>query len=65
MYLVLLKMISQVKSFLYKDKQRTPKEGRVIQQAKRYVLTSHDKDEDNSPKNHNQNNTYQASSPKF
>ena len=58
-------MISLVKSFPYSDKQGTPVEGRKIQQPKRCVSAYHNKDEDNNSKNHNQNNTYQASSKKF
>ena len=57
-------MISQVESFLCPDKQWTPKEGWRIQCPK-HVSTYQNKDEDNSPKNHNQNNSRQASSQKF
>ena len=42
-----------------------PEKGRRIQPPKRSVSTYHNKDEDNSPKNHNQNNADQASSQKF
>ena len=52
-----LKMISQVESFLCPNKQGTPKEGWRIQQQKICASAYHNKDEDNSPKNHNQNNT--------
>ena len=45
-----LKMISQVKPYLYPEKQRTPEEGRRMQQPKRCVLNSNNKHEDNSPK---------------
>ena len=58
-------MISTVKSFPYSDKQGTPDESRRIQQPKHCISTYHNKDEDNSPKNNNQNNKYQASSQKF
>ena len=50
-----LKMISQVESFLYSDKE-TPEEGQRIQKPKHCALTYHNKNEDNSPKNYNQNN---------
>ena len=49
-----LKRISQVESFLYSDKEETPEEGWRIQRLK-HVLTYHNKDDDNSPKNYNQN----------
>ena len=49
-----LKMISMVESFLYSDKQGILEEGRRILWPKRCVLTYHNKDEDNSPKNNNQ-----------
>ena len=52
-----LKMISQVESFLCLHKQKTPEEGLRIHRPKQYVSIHHNKDEDNSPKNHNQNNT--------
>ena len=55
-------MISQVESLLCSDKQGTPEEGQRIKRPKRRVLTYYNKDEDNSPKNHNQNNTHQTSS---
>ena len=58
-----LRMISQVASFLYTDKQGTPEEGQRIQCPKHCVLNYLNKDEDNSVKNHNQNN--QAPSQKF
>ena len=45
-------------------KEGTSVEDWRIQLAKHCVLT-YDKDEDNSLKNQNQNNTYQASSKKF
>ena len=51
-------MISQVESFLCPDKQGTPEEGWRIQQLKRRVSTNNNKDEGNSPKNHNQNNRH-------
>ena len=57
-------MISQVQSFLCPDKQETPEEGQRIQQLK-CVSTNNSKDEDKNLKNHNQNNSYQASSEKF
>ena len=61
-----LKMISLVESFLYPYKQGTPEEGRRrIQWPKHCVSTNINKDEDNSLKNHDQNNTHQASSQKF
>ena len=60
-----LKMISHVESFLSSDKQGTPEEGWKIQQSKHCVLTYCNKDEDNSQKNHNQNNMYQALSKKL
>ena len=47
-------MISQVESFLFSDKQGTPEEGQGIQYPKHYILTYHNKDEDNSKKNPNQ-----------
>ena len=50
-----LKMIFQVESFLYSYTPGTPEEGRRIQRSKRFVLTYLSKDEDNSLKNHNQN----------
>ena len=59
-----LKMISLVESFLCPDKQETPEEGQRMQWPK-CVSTNYNKDKDNSQKNHNQNNTYQASSQKF
>ena len=46
----------EVESFLFSDKQGKPKESRRMQQTKFCVSTYYDKDEDNSPKNHNQNN---------
>ena len=46
----------QVEAFLCLDKQRTSKEDRKIRHPKRCVSTYYNKDEDNSPKNHNQNN---------
>ena len=42
-----------------------PKESRRIQRPKRYVSTSNNKDEDESPKNNTQNIAHQASSQKF
>ena len=42
-----------------------PEEGRRIQRRKCCVSTYNNKDEDNSPKNHDQNNTHQATSKKF
>ena len=45
-----LKMISQVKSFPYPDKQGTPEDQR-IQWLKCCVTTNNNKDEDNSLKN--------------
>ena len=45
-------MISLVESFLCPDKQGTPEEGWNI------VSTNNNKDEDISPKNHNQNNSH-------
>ena len=47
------------------DKQRTPEDGQRIQQPKRCVSTNNNKDGDNSPKNHTQINTHQASSKKI
>ena len=41
-----LKMISLVESFIYPYKKGTPEEGRRIQQPKRRVSTSNNKDED-------------------
>ena len=58
-------MISQVESFLYPNKQRTPEEGQRIQQQKHRVTTNNNEDEDNSPKNNTQNIAHQASSQKF
>ena len=52
-----LKMISQVESFLCPDKQGTPEAGRRIQQPKCCISAYHDKDEEKSLKNHNQNYT--------
>ena len=46
-----LKMISQIKSFPYPDKQGTPEKGRRMQRLKRCVTININKDEDNSPKN--------------
>ena len=51
-------MISQVESFLCPHKQDKPEEGRRLQRPKRFVLTYHNKDEENIPKNHNKNNSY-------
>ena len=50
-------MISLVESFLYLDKQGTPEECQRIQQLKRCNSTYYNKDEDNSPKNHSQNDS--------
>ena len=50
---------------MHPDKQETPEEGRGIQQPKCCVSTHYNKDEDNSLKNHNQNNSHKASSQKF
>ena len=60
MFLTINYLISLVELFLYLDKQGTPEVGRWIQRPKRCVLTYHYKDEDNSPKNHNQNNIYRS-----
>ena len=60
-----LKVISQVESFLYSDKQETPEEGWRIQWPKCCVLTYYKEDVDNSPKNQNYNNIYLASSQNF
>ena len=49
-----IEMIFQVESFLYTDKQGIPEEGQRIQWLKRCVSIHHNKDEDNSPENHNQ-----------
>ena len=49
-------MISQVESFLYLDKQGIPEEGQKIKQSNHCALIHHNKDEDNSLKNHNENN---------
>ena len=51
--------------FLFSDKQETLEEGRRLQRPKSHVSTYHNKDEDKSPKNHNQNNSHQGSSKKF
>ena len=59
------KIISQVESFLCPYKKETLEEGWRIQQPKHCVSTNNNKDEDNSLKNHNQNNAPQASSQKF
>ena len=59
------KMISQTESFLCIDKQGTLEEGWRIHWPKHCVSTYHNKDEDNSLENHNQNNTHQASFQKF
>ena len=48
-------MISQVRSFIYLDKQGTPEEGWAIQRPKHCITNSNNKDEDNSPKNNTQN----------
>ena len=61
----MLRLISQVESFLCSAKQGTPEEGQKIQWPKQRVSTYHNKDEDNSLKNHNQNDTHQTSSQKF
>ena len=50
-------MISHIKLFLCTDKQGAPEEGWRIQCLK-CVSTYHNKDEDNRPKNHNQNNNF-------
>ena len=50
-------MISYVESFLCPDKQGTPEKGQVS--------TNNNKDDANSLKNQNQNNTHQTSSQKF
>ena len=50
-------MISHIESILYSDKEETSVEGQRIQHLK-YVLIYYNKDEDNSPKNYNQNNSY-------
>ena len=47
-------MLSQVELFLYSDKQGRLEEGRKIQRPKRNILIDHNKDDDNSLKNHNQ-----------
>ena len=60
-----LKKISQTESFLSPDKQGTPEEGQRIQWPKCWVLTNTNWDEDNSLKNHHQNNTHQALSQNF
>ena len=51
-------MISQFESFLCPDKEGIPDEGRKISPPNRCVSTNNKKkkNEDNSPKNHNQNN---------
>ena len=59
-----LKMISQVESFLCPYKQGMSEEGQRIQWLK-CVSTNNNKDEDNSSKNHSQNNAHQASFEKF
>ena len=51
-------MISQIESFLYSDKQGTPEKGQRIQRPKHCVSIYHNKDEDNIPKNHDQNNSF-------
>ena len=58
MYLVYMgiEMISQVESFLCPDKQGIPEESQRIQWLKPCVSTNNKKNEDNSPKNHNENN---------
>ena len=53
-----LKRISQVASFLWPDKQATPEESRRTQWPKRYITTNNSKDEDNSSKNHTQNQAF-------
>ena len=50
-----LKIISQIESFPYPEKQGTPKEGQRIPRLKHCVKTKNNKDEDNSPKNNTQN----------
>ena len=50
-------MISQVESFLWSYKQGTPEEGQRVQLLKHRISTYHNKEEDNSMKNYNQNNT--------
>ena len=54
LYCFLLKHVSQVESFLCPDKQGTPEESWRIQWPQHCVSTNNNKDEDNSPKNHNQ-----------
>ena len=46
-------------------KQRAPEEGRVIHLPKSCVSIYYNNNEDNSQKNHNQNNTFKVSSEKF
>ena len=58
-------MISQTESFLSPDKQGTLEEGRRIKRPKRFISTYHNKGKDNSSKNHNENNTHQASFQKI
>ena len=58
------KMISQVESFLYPDKQGGPEEGQKIQCPKCCVSTNNNKDEEQQPEK-SQNIAHQASSKKF
>ena len=60
-----LEMISQVESFLCPNKQGSLKESRGIQWLKCCVSTNNNKDEENSPKSHTQNNSHEASSKKY
>ena len=60
-----LEIISQVESFLWLDKQGIPEKGRRIQRPKCHDSIKHYKYEDNSPKNHKQNNIHQNSFQKF
>ena len=57
-----LKMISQVRSFPYPDKQGTPEEGWRIQLPKHCITTTYNEDEDNSLKNQIQNIVHQPTS---
>ena len=50
-----LKMISQVESFLYPDKQGSPEDEWRIQQPKCFAIINNNKVENNSPENHTQN----------
>ena len=47
------KMISKVELFLCPAKHVSSEEGQRIQRQKCYITTNNNKDEDNSPKNHN------------